>query len=317
MKASRWPELEYETWKPTYQTVHMWSQIVGKIRACKEPWANHSWYSTLYVTPRGLSTSAIPDGDRNFSVGLDFLKHRLHIQTSDDRSMQFSLQGEPIAIFFERVMTALKELGIETNFDLHPNEVMDNTSFTKDTRPRVYKPEQAQNCWQVLVPINNVLKEFRSRFIGKCSPVHFFWGGFDIAVTRFSGKRAPEHPGGIPHLSDRITREAYSHEVSSCGFWPGNEMYPHAAFYSYAYPEPPGFSTAKIQPAGALYHSTMREFFLPYDEVRNSQDPAGTLLNFLQSTYEAAANLGGWDRKLLEESSYLTLCQKNKPSPSL
>lgn len=309
---TEWPGLDYNDWIETYKTVHLWTQIVGKIRLSKEPWANHSWYSTLYVSSRGLTTSAISDGQKTFSLDFDFINQSLLIENSDGGYLNFSLQAEPISKFYNRVMTALHELRIEAVFDLHPNEIMDSVPFPEDSRPRIYNPEQAHNFWQVLVRVNNVFKDFRSRFVGKCSPVHFFWGSFDLAVTRFSGRRAPLHPGHVTHLPDRVAREAYSHEVSSCGFWPGNEAYPHAAFYSYAYPEPMGFSTAEIHSSSAFYHPTMREFVLSYDDVRNSKNPSQTLLTFLQSTYDAAATLGLWNRDLLEESSYRSICQLDK-----
>jgi hypothetical protein len=312
MNASRWPQLDYNDWKETHETLHLWTQIVGKIRLSKETWANHSWYSALYVTSRGIGTSAISNGEENFSLDFDFLDHHLILQSSRRRSSTIRLRSESIASFYDRVMNALREIGVEAVIDPHPNEVEDATSFPQDKRPRIYSPEQAWNYWKALVRVNNVLKQFRAQFVGKCSPVHFFWGSFDLAVTRFSGRRAPEHPGRVPHLCDRVAREAYSHEVSSCGFWPGNDTYPQAAFYSYAYPEPPDFSIAKIKPRGAFYHPSMKEFILPYDLVRNSDDPESTLLSFLQTTYEAAANLGSWDRSLLEESAYRALCEQNR-----
>jgi hypothetical protein len=312
MKTPKWPLLVYDDWKETRETLHLWTQVVGKIRLSKEPWANHSWYSTLYLTSRGLGTSAISDGEKVFSLEFDFLDHQLLIQSSERRTSNLHLRSESVASFYSRVMDALKEMGIQTMFDLHPNEVADVTPFNEDTRSRIYSPEQAWNYWQVLVRVNNVFKQFRAEFVGKCSPVHFFWGSFDLAVTRFSGRRAPEHPGHVPHLSDRVAKEAYSHEVSSCGFWPGNDAYPHAAFYSYAYPAPADFAIAEISPKEAFFNQSMREFILPYDAVRNSLNPEETLFSFLQSTYEAAANLGTWDRALLEESAYRTICEKGK-----
>jgi hypothetical protein len=210
--ASNWPKLDYNEWKDTRELLHLWTQIVGKIRLSKEPWANHSWYSTLYVTSRGLGTSAVSNGDANFSLEFDFLEHQLILQSSDRKIISLHLRSETISSFFEHLMDALKRIGVEANFDPRPNEMMDITPFAEDTRSRIYSPEQAWNYWQVLVRVNNVLKKFRAEFVGKCSPVHFFWGSFDLAVTRFSGRRAPEHPGHVPHLSDRVAREAYSHE---------------------------------------------------------------------------------------------------------
>jgi hypothetical protein len=305
MNTSVLPQLDYDVWKKTYETLHRWTQIVGKVRLCKEPWINHSWHSTLYVTSRGLGTSAVADGSRNFSIELDFLDHKIHFQTSDGKSRSLPLLNESVALFYERFMSVLGDLDIKVNFDPRPNEIADDIPFSKDLTHCTYDRDQAHTAWQVFVQANNMFQEFRSFFVGKCSPVHFFWGGFDLAVTRFSGRVAPEHPGGIPHLSDRVTREAYSHEVFSCGFWPGNDMYPQAAFYSYAYPEPPGFKAAAV-PKGAAYHEQFREFFLPYEVVRKSKDPKGLVMQFLQSTYDAAADLGHWDRQSLEVSPYLS-----------
>lgn len=305
-----WPELNYESWKHTYHTLHRWVQIVGKIRLCKEPWSNHSWSSTLYVTSRGLGTSAIPTSWGNFSIDFDFIQHKLVIQTSTGEEVALHLQNESVANFYERVSNTLKYLGISTNFDPRPNELPDATLFAEDLERRTYVPEDAKRFWDALVNINNVFKSFRSTYVGKASPVHFFWGSFDLAVTRFSGRRAPQHPGGIPHLSNRVVREAYSHEVSSCGFWPGNDDFPNAVFYSYAYPEPPMFAKATLQVPGAHYDPMLREFVLPYDAVRRSGNPSETLTSFLNGTYLAAANLGDWQRDLLEVSPYLQECQK-------
>lgn len=310
--SATWPDLDYTSWKQTYETLHLWTQIVGKIRLSKEPWANHSWFSTLYLTSRGLGTSAVSDGDRNFSIEFDFISHRLDFQVSDGRCLTITLKSETVASFYQRVMSALSELGIESHFSAVPNELADGTPFFDDIGHKVYDPDQANAFWRALVPINNVLKIFRARFVGKCSPVHFFWGSFDLAVTRFSGRTAPPHPGGVPHLPDRVAREAYSHEVSSVGFWPGNAIYPQAAFYSYAYPAPEGFSSARVKGPGAFFHSTLREFVMPYDEVRNSVNSTEAILDFAQSTYEAAADLGHWDRHALEESPYREECVKDR-----
>ncbi len=314
---TEWPSLDYSDWIETCKTLHLWTQIVGKVRLSKEPWTNHSWHSTLYVSSRGLTTSAISNGQKTFSLDFDFINQSLLIESSDGGYLNFPLQAETISQFYNRVMSSLHELRIEAVFDPHPNETPDNLSFPEDFRARIYNPERAYNFWQVLVRVNNVFKEFRSGFVGKCSPVHFFWGSFDLAVTRFSGRRAPLHPGHITHLPDRVVREAYSHEVSSCGFWPGNEAYPHSAFYSYAYPEPTDFSKAEIHSSSAFYHPNMREFVLSYDDVRNSKNPSQTLLTFLQSTYDAAATLGLWNRDLLEESSYRSICQLDKMTKNL
>lgn len=315
--SALWPQLDYASWKDTYETLHLWSQIVGKVRLCKEPWANHSWYSTFYVTPRGLGTSAISEGDRNFSIDFDFINHRLIFQVSDGRSLDFALQSEDVASFYRRVMSTLSDFEIETHFSPIANEMVNPTPFFDDTRHRIYDQDQAKEFWQALVPINNILKLFRSRFVGKSSPVHFFWGSFDLAVSRFSGRRAPEHPGGVPQLPNRVAREAYSHEVSSCGFWPGNAVYPHAAFYSYVYPAPEGFSSAKIKGPGAFFHPELREFLMPYNEVRESGDPAEAILDFAQSTYEAAADLGHWDRHALEDSAYREECVRSRSEQAI
>ncbi|WPU65726.1 DUF5996 family protein [Peredibacter starrii] len=300
-----WPTLEYSEWKDTYETLHRWTQIVGKLRLCKSPWCNHSWNTTLYVTSRGLSTSAIPLGQRNLTVDFDFHDHQLIFQDSVGKSFVLLLQNETVASFYERFLEALKIMDVEPNFDPVPNEVSDGIPFAEDTVHRTYDPLKAHNFFQALVRVNNIFQEFRTDFVGKSSPVHFFWGSFDLAITRFSGRRAPEHPGGIPNLPNDVVREAYSHEEMSCGFWPGNEMYPHAAFYSYAYPEPDHFSKAKVMPPEAIYNQDLHEFILPYETVRTSLEPAATLMSFLESSYRAAANLGHWDRDMLEVSPYL------------
>jgi hypothetical protein len=279
----------------------MWTQIVGKIRLAQSPWFNHSWHVTLYVTARGLSTSPIPHGDRTFQIDLDFVDHQLTIQTSDGGRRAFQLQPQSVAAFYQRVMAELDKLDLRVRISMKPNEVADPIRFDRDDSDREYDREYANRFWRVLVQADRVFKEFRARFIGKCSPVHFFWGAPDLAVTRFSGRRAPEHPGGVPNLPDWVTREAYSHEVSSCGFWPGGGVAPYPAFYAYAYPEPTGFPGVLVRPDGAFYSPELREFLLPYDRVRESSSPDETLLEFLQTTYEAAATLGRWDRSALEQ----------------
>lgn len=310
MSPSQWPSLNYDSWKDTCTTLHLWTQIIGKIRLCKEYWVNHSWTSTLYVTPRGLGTSNVSNGDKSFSIEFDFIKSQLRFLDSSGKIIELPLQSESVAEFYQRVQQALKELEISTNFDARPNELEAALPFSEDTQDRVYEASQAYTFWQVLVRINNVMNEFRSKFVGKSSPVHFFWGSFDLALTRFSGKTAPEHPGGVPHLADKVVKEAYSHEVSSCGFWPGSDAYPNASFYAYAYPEPKGYSTARVEPPEAFYHQDLKEFLLPYNAVQTSQDPAQKLLSFLESTYTAAASHGKWNRPLLEESPYLKTCQE-------
>lgn len=305
-----WPRLEYNEWIHTYETLHRWTQIVGKVRLRKTDWVNHSWHSTLYVTSSGLSTSPIYDGERSFTIDFDFCTHQLVVTTNEGVKVAWPLQSESVADFYHRLMQTIDSLHFRVHIDPRPNEVDDSTPFYNDMFHATYVPARAQSFWQVLVQVDRVLKKFRSEFLGKCSPVHFFWGSFDMAVTRFSGRAAPAHPGGVPHLPDRVAREAYSHEVSSCGFWPGNEIYPHAAFYSYAYPEPEGLSQAKIEPASAFYHSGLHEFILPYEAVRTAASPEQEILKFCKSTYEAAADLGHWDRESLEFSRYLLECRR-------
>lgn len=306
-----WPELRYEDWKDCCQTVHRWLQIIGKIRLSKSPWINHGWQSPLYLTTRGLTTSLIHDGSRAFSIDFDFVDHFFRIAVSDGRTAQFALRAESVASFHRRCFDALSAVGIEAAIHEKPNELPDETPFLIDQAHHYYDPEFMWRFWQAMLQVEKVMQVFRSKFIGKVSPIHFFWGSMDLAMTRFSGRRAPEHPGGVPHLPDLVTRDAYSHEVSSCGFWPGNDyQYPHAAFYSYAYPMPPGYAAAKILPRGAFWHEKMREFILPYDAVQSVAAPEQVLLEFFQTTYEAAANLGNWDRHALEDSPYLEQLQK-------
>jgi hypothetical protein len=297
-----WPELPLEAWSDTCTTLHLWTQIVGKIRLAQTPWMNHSWHVTLYVTARGLTTSPIPYGERTFQIDFDFVDHRLAIQSSDGASRALRLEPRSVAAFYARLMQELRTLGLRVHISKRPNEVPDPIPFERDEIHGAYDPEYAQRYWRALVQADRLLKQFRARFAGKCSPVHYFWGAPDLAVTRFSGRRAPAHPGGIPNLPDWVTREAYSHEVSSCGFWPGGGTTPYPAFYSYAYPEPAGFPDAQVKPEGAFYSSELREFLLPYDRVRQSDSPDETLLEFLQTTYETAATLAGWDRDALERS---------------
>jgi hypothetical protein len=297
-----WPALPYEAWSDTLATLHMWTQIVGKVRLAQSPWVNHSWHVTLYVTARGLTTSPISYGTRTFEIEFDFLAHRLAITTGEGRVAHLPLEPQTVAAFYARLMEALNGLGLHVRIHAKPNEVPEAIRFDRDGTHRSYNAEYAARFWRVLVQADRVLKLFRARFAGKCSPVHFFWGGADIAVTRFSGRPAPEHPGGIPNLPDRVTREAYSHEVSSAGFWAGGGPIAYPAFYSYAYPEPAGFASAPVRPKGAFYSQDVREFILPYDTVRLAASPDDTLLEFLQSTYEAAARLASWDRAALERA---------------
>jgi hypothetical protein len=296
-----WPLIPFAEWTETAATLHMWTQIIGKIRLTLSPWVNHSWNVTLYVTSRGLTTSPIPHGFHTFEIRLDFIDHELRILKSDGATRTQKLQPQSVAKFYDVVMKALDDLELPVKINMLPNEIENPIPFDQDEEHRSYDPEYANRFWRVLVQSDRVFKEFRSRFCGKCSPVHFFWGSFDLAVTRFSGRPAPPHPGGVPHLPDAITREAYSQEVSSLGFWSGNAAMPTPIFYSYAYPEPPGFAEAKIRPDAAFYQSQLHEFILPYDAVRTAENPDEVLLDFAQSTYDAASELGKWDRDALEE----------------
>ncbi|HVP29354.1 MAG TPA: DUF5996 family protein [Myxococcota bacterium] len=295
-----WPSLPLEAWSDTCATLHRWTQIVGKVQLVQRPWVNHSWHATLHVTARGLSTAPVPYGTRIFQIAFDFIAHRLDVQSSDGTTGGFALEPQSVATFHARLVEELSRLGLHVTIRKRPNEVADPIPFDRDEMHRSYDREYARRFWQALVQADRVFEVFRARFIGKCSPVHFFWGAPDLAVTRFSGRRAPEHPGGIPNLPDWVTREAYSHEVSSCGFWPGGAPIPHPAFYSYAYPEPTGFASAPVRPSDAFYSTDLREFILPYDVVRQAASPDDVLLDFLQTTYEAAANLAAWDRRSLE-----------------
>ncbi|MGE3274634.1 MAG: DUF5996 family protein [Vicinamibacterales bacterium] len=295
-----WPALPLAAWADTCATLHLWFQIVGKVRLTLTPWLNHSWHAPLYVTPRGLTTSAIPHDTRIFDVEFDFVAQRLYVRVSDGQETSFPLEPQPVSAFHARLLDELNRLGIPAVITRMPNEIPGAVAFDRDEAPRAYDPESAARFWRVLVQADRVFKRFRARFIGKCSPVHFFWGAPDLAVTRFSGRTAPAHPGGVPNLADWVTREAYSHEVSSCGFWPGGGAIDYPVFYSYAYPAPPGFAAARVQPEGATFSEALGEFLLPYDVVRTSATPDETLLTFLQSTYDAAADLGKWDRAALE-----------------
>ena len=294
-----WPALPYAEWKNTFETLRLWLQIIGKVRLVQSPWVNHQWHVTLYVTSRGLTTSPIPHGARTFQIDFDFIEQELRIAASDGRTRTLRLEPQSVARFYRRVMTMLDELGLPVKINRKPNEVPESIPFDRDERHQEYDAAAAARFWRALVQVDRVFKEFRSRFCGKCSPVHF-WGGGDLAVTRFSGRRAPTHPGGIPNMPDDLVREAYSHECSSVGFWPGGEQAPYPFFFAYAYPAPAGFAEAKVLPAQARFDAALGEFVLPYDEVRDSAAPDATLLDFAQSTYEAAANLAGWDRAALE-----------------
>lgn len=291
-----WPILRFSEWHDTLTTLHMWTQVVGKIRLRQTPLVNHWWNVPLYVSSRGLTTSAMPYGDRVLEMEFDFIDHKLRIECSDGASTHLALRPQSVADFYAEVMSALRGLGIEIKIWTMPVEVPNPIRFEDDTIHASYDADYANRFWRALVKMDDVLKEFRSGFIGKCSPVHFFWGSFDMAVTRFSGRPAPKREG-----ADLITREAYSHEVISHGFWPGKEGM-EAAFYSYTAPEPAGLPQAHVLPENAFYSPEMKEFFLPYDDVRQAANPEQTLMSFLNSTYEAGANLAGWDRESLERT---------------
>jgi Family of unknown function (DUF5996) len=300
-RESEWPALPYAAWKDTRDTLHLWTQIVGKIRLALTPWINHSWHVALYLTARGLTTSPIPYDGREFQIDFDFIDHVLWIRTSDGHFRQLMLAPMPVAQFHAELLAALAELGIDVRINTMPNEIADAIPFDRDRVHASYDREYAARFWRVLLGAHRVLASFRTRFLGKVSPVHFFWGSFDLAVTRFSGRLAPPHPGGVPHLPDAVAREAYSHEVSSAGFWPGGGgPVDYAAFYSYAYPAPEGFASAAVRPAQAFFSQELGEFLLPYEAVRTAPDPERTLMEFLQTTYNAAADLGRWDRAMLE-----------------
>jgi hypothetical protein len=303
--AGAWPLLPLEQWEDTCNTLQLWTQIVGKTRLKLAPMQNHWWQVVLYVTARGLGTSPIPYGERTFEVDFDFVDHRLLVRTSDDQAASIPLAPQSVAEFYVRYLNALRSLDIEVAIYPVPNEVANPLAFEKDDVHRSYDAEAARRFWRLLVQADRVLKEFRGRFLGKCSPVHFWWGSFDLSCTRFSGRTAPPHPGGIPNLPDWITREAYSHECISAGFWPGNGGGPvrEPAFYAYAYPEPAGCAEAAIRPAEASYHPMMREWILPYAAVLAAPSPDALVLEFLVSTYEAAARLGRWERAALERGA--------------
>jgi hypothetical protein len=294
-----WPELSYPKWRDTAATLQLWTQIVGKVRLSLTPWINHSWHVPFYVTARGLGSSPIPVNNEVVEFEFDFIGDSLTLRSSGGQQRAFALAPQSVATFYERVLALLSEIGVTTTISAIPNEVQDPIPFSQDRRHEAYDSDAARAFWRVLLQADRLFKDFRSSFIGKVSPVHFFWGSFDLAVTRFSGRPAPRHPGGVPGLPDAVTREAYSHEVSSAGFWPGNDAFPCAAFYSYAYPEPPGFRNGAL-PAGARFDAQLGEYILPYDAVRAARDPDTLVLEFLTRTYVAAAQAGEWNRAQLE-----------------
>jgi Family of unknown function (DUF5996) len=297
--ADIWPDLSYPSWRTTVATLHLWTQIIGKIRLSLTPWINHGWQVPLYVTARGLGTGPVPFGHEIVEAEFDFIAHCLQIRTSQGAERRLALAPQSVADFYLRVLALLREVGVSVSINEVPSELVDPVVFSRDRIHADYDAAAVHRFWRALVQVDRVFKHFRSGFLGKASPVHFFWGGFDLAVTRFSGRPAPRHPGGVPGLADAVVREAYSHEVSSAGFWPGNDAFPRAAFYSYAYPEPDSFSRRPVS-AGAYYDGTLREFILPYDQFRTTADPDAVLLEFLATTYAAAAEGGGWDRARLE-----------------
>jgi len=301
-RSPAWPALPLAGWRDTYTTLHMWTQIVGKTRLALAPMENHWWQVALYVTARGLTTSPMPFGERTVTVEFDFVAHTLRLLTSDGTRHAFALVPRSVADFYAEYIAALGSLGVEPVIMARPVEVETAIPFAQDRLNAAYDADAAHRCWEILVQSDRVLKRFHSRFVGKQSPVHFFWGSFDLAATRFSGRPAPRHPGGAPNCPDRVMVEAYSHECSSCGFWPGGGAFPEAAFYAYSYPEPPGYAAHAVRPAEARYEPGAHEFILPYEAVRHAADPDATLLEFLQSTYDAAADLGRWDRAALERT---------------
>ena len=298
--SEAWPDIPYESWKETCTTLHLWTQIVGKYRLRRAPWINHGWQATFYVTARGLTTSLIPVGSRGVQFDLDFVSHELIGAVTDGSRRTFALEPMTVAEFYKRFLALTDELGVRTKINGTPNEVADAVPFERDVTHGSYDADAVTRFWGTLVQIDRVLKYFRTGYLGKVSPIHLFWGSFDLAVTRFSGRAAPPHPGGIPGLPDAVTREAYSHEVSSAGFWPGGGPVEYAAFYSYAYPTPEGFSAQPVVPRDAFFDAKAGEFLLPYSVVRNAPDPDQALLSFLDTTYDAAARLGHWDRAALE-----------------
>ncbi|HEY4214613.1 MAG TPA: DUF5996 family protein [Steroidobacteraceae bacterium] len=298
--SSIWPELRYSEWRETCETLHLWTQVVGKIRLQQTPWLNHSWHVPLYVTPTGLTTSPIPHGSRTFELRFDFVRHVLVAEVSDGGRREILLRPQTVADFHAQVLEALNELHLQVQINERPCEIAGAIPFPQDQVHCAYDAAYANRFSQVLVQIDGVFKRFRTGFLGKSSPVHFFWGSFDLAVTRFSGRRAPQFSGKVPGVADAVMREAYSHEVSSAGFWPGGAGIDYPAFYSYAYPTPSGFQGTPVSPQGAFFSAQLGEFLLPYEIVRSSRDPQAQLFAFLQSTYEAAADAAGWDRAALE-----------------
>lgn len=297
---ANWPELDWTQWRETAIGLQLRTQIIGKVRLALTPWLNHSWHVPLYITARGLSSSAIPCGDRILQIDVDLIADKVELSSSDGGVEVIPLAPGSIAGFHAAVVAALSGLGVTAPFDGMPSEMPGAIPFAEDHAERPYDADAARRFWRALIQAQRVFERFRTGFLGKASPTHFFWGSFDLASTRFSGRDAPRHPGGLPGLPDAVTCEAYSHEEASVGFWPGSDAYPHASFYAYAYPAPAGYAEARVEPAEAVYSGEMGEFLLFYDAVRTAADPDAALLAFCQSTYDAAADLGAWDRDALE-----------------
>lgn len=299
MEQDKLPELNFNEAKDTYQSLHLWSQIIGKIKLKKMPWINHSWHVTLAITPTGFTTGPIPHKNINFEIQLNFIKHQLGISTSDGQVQNFDLMNLSVKSCYHQVLDTLNSFGIPIKINPYPSELENPLPFDECHHIDTYNPGHSFALHQAILFANKVFTTFRSEYLGKVSPVHLFWGAYDLAVTRFSGRKAPKHPGGVPNLADWVTQEAYSHEVSSCGFWPGNPSFPEAAFYAYFYPGPEGFSDAIIEPQKAYFHKELGEFILSYKDVKNAPDPVAYLLSFLRSTYEAGAKLANWDKENL------------------
>jgi len=300
LPSTDWPPLSLGEWEDTRDTLQLWTQVVGKIRLALAPMVNHWWQVPLYVSARGLTTSAMPYGEGAVEVVFDFVDHVLRVETSWGKEASIALRPRTVADFYREAMGAMHGVGVSVHVWPRSVEIPQTIRLDQDETHRSYDPDAAQRFWRLLVQTHRVFHQFRGRFLGKCSPVHFWWGGFDLSCTRFSGRPAPPHPGGIPNIADRVTREAYSHECISAGWWPGGDPVPESSFYAYAYPVPDGCQEAAVFPEAATWNSQLREWILPYEAVRTDRDPDAALLGFLQSTYEAAAQLCGWDRKALE-----------------
>lgn len=306
---SQWPQLFYQDYKETYFTLHRWLQIIGKIKLNKAPCPNHSWHASFRLTSSGMTTMPFPDQDRTLTIDFDFLSHSITFTTSDGDHVTRDLRSESVSDFYERIKKTLDFLNVNAQFSARPNELPDAIPFYKDTQHCEYDPFYAQDLWQAMTKVDVALSKFRARFVGKASEPLFFWGSFDLACSRFSGRRAPEHPGGIPHLPDKVVKEAYSQELFTCGFWPGNEIYPHPAFFCYIYPEPNEFAKDELRNKTAFYHQNLGEYILPYEAVALSTNPEAVLLEFLDECYQKASRLGNWEKEKLESDAYLLRLQ--------